>query len=31
MKSFAYSNDIQQNVIKKEKKEKDSDYDTTFI
>ena len=33
MKSFAYSNNIQQNVIKKEKKafEKDSDYDTTFI
>ena len=33
MKSFAYSNDIQKNVIMKDKQhaEKDNDYDTTFI
>ena len=32
MKSFAYSNNIQRNLINKEKKaQKDEDYDTTFI
>ena len=33
MKSFTYPNDIQKNVIMKDKQhaEKDNDYDTTFI
>ena len=33
LKSFAYSNEIQKNVLSKEKQtsEKESDYDTTFI
>ena len=33
LKSMAYSNDIQKNIINKEREasEKDSDYDSTFI
>ena len=33
LKSFAYSNEIQKNILSKEKQtsEKESDYDTTFI